>query len=103
VRGFIEDHLEDPRLTPSSVAGALKMSPRYLHQVFNEGETIARYILRRRLEECARALKDPAQAGRTVTEIAFQHGFNDASHFSRAFRERYDETPREYRQRAGRG
>jgi len=103
VRGFIEEHLEDPRLTPSRVARALKMSPRYLHQVFNEGETVARYVLRRRLEECARALKDPAQRGRTVTEIAFQHGFNDASHFSRAFRERYDETPREYRQRAGTG
>ena len=101
VRGFIEEHLDDPRLTPSGVARALRMSPRYLHQVFNEGETVARYILRRRLEECARALKDAAQRGRTVTEIAFQQGFNDASHFSRAFRERYDETPREYRQRAG--
>ncbi|HXS26221.1 MAG TPA: helix-turn-helix domain-containing protein [Steroidobacteraceae bacterium] len=100
VRAFIEEHLEDPRLTPSSVARALRMSPRYLHQVFNEGETVARYILRRRLEECARSLKDPAQRGRTVTEIAFQHGFNDASHFSRAFRERYDETPREYRRPA---
>ncbi|MGH8259113.1 MAG: helix-turn-helix domain-containing protein, partial [Steroidobacteraceae bacterium] len=101
VRGYIEDHLHEPRLTPTAVARSLRMSARYLHQVFNDGETVARYILRRRLEECARALCDAAQRGRTVTEIAFQHGFNDASHFSRVFRERYGETPRDYRRRSG--
>jgi AraC-like DNA-binding protein len=80
------------------------MSVRYLHQLFNEGEeTVARYILRRRLEECARALEDRAQFGRTITEIAFQNGFNDASHFGRVFREQFGCTPREYRQRRGAG
>ncbi|HUJ53722.1 MAG TPA: helix-turn-helix domain-containing protein [Steroidobacteraceae bacterium] len=98
VRSFIESHLHEPRLTPSSVAEALRMSSRYLHQVFNDdGETVARYILRRRLEECARALTDAAQGRRTVTEIAFRHGFNDASHFGRVFREHFGVTPREYR------
>jgi AraC-like DNA-binding protein len=100
VRSFIETHLHDPRLTPRGVAEALRISARYLHQVFNDGEeTVARYILRRRLEECARALQDVARSRHTVTEIAFQHGFNDVSHFGRAFRERYGATPREYRER----
>jgi AraC family transcriptional activator of tynA and feaB len=49
------------------------------------------------LEECAEALRDPAQRGRTVTEIALSHGFNNPSHFSRVFRARYKTTPREYR------
>ena len=101
VRGFIESHLHDPRLTPTSAAEALRMSPRYLHQIFNDdAETLARYILRRRLEECARLLVDAGHDGRTVTEIAFQYGFNDASHFGRVFRERYGVTPRQYRERA---
>ena len=100
VRSFIESHLHDPRLTPTSAAEALRMSSRYLHQIFNDdGETVARYILRRRLEECARLLLDAAHSGRTVTEIAFQYGFNDASHFGRVFRERYGTTPRQYRER----
>jgi len=100
VRGFIESHLHDPRLTPRRIAQALSMSTRYLHHVFNDdGETVSRYVQRRRLDECARALSDPAQVARTVTDIAFGFGFNDASHFGRVFRARYGLTPREYRRR----
>ena len=100
VRSYVEAHLHDATLTPSSVARRLGMSPRYVHHVFNEaGETLARYILRRRLEECARALDDVAQRGQTATEIAFRHGFNDASHFGRVFRERFGLTPSAYRRR----
>jgi len=98
VRSLIESELHDPQLTPSRLAQRLRISPRYLHQVFNdEGETVARYILRRRLEECARALEDPAQQGRTAIDIAFRNGFNDASHFGRAFRKHFGATPSEYR------
>jgi AraC family transcriptional activator of tynA and feaB len=100
VRGYIEAHLHDPKLTPTRVAEALGMSARYVHHLFNEGgETLARYILRRRLEECARALDDIAQRGHSATEIAFRHGFNDPSHFGRVFRERFGLTPSEYRRR----
>ncbi len=102
VRSYVEAHLHDPKLTPSRAAQALGISARYIHHVFNEGgETLGRYILRRRLEECARAFEDVAQRGQTATEIAFRHGFNDASHFGRAFRERYGLTPAEYRRREG--
>lgn len=95
---FIEAHLGDPDLTPMKVAMACKMTPRYLHHLFShESETVARYILRRRLEECSRALTIPAQRGRTVTAIAFDFGFNSPTHFGRVFRSRYGVTPREYR------
>jgi AraC-like DNA-binding protein len=95
---YIEAHLGDPDLTPMRVAEACKMTPRYLHHLFsNETETVARYILRRRLEECSRALTIPAQRGRTVTSIAFDYGFNSPTHFGRVFRQRFGTTPREYR------
>ena len=97
---YIEAHLGDPDLTPMRVAEACKMTPRYLHHLFsNESETVARYILRRRLEECSRALTIPSQRGRTVTAIAFDYGFNSPTHFGRVFRARYGITPREFRQR----
>ncbi|MEJ1966965.1 MAG: helix-turn-helix domain-containing protein [Gammaproteobacteria bacterium] len=100
ILNFIEAHLGDPELTPMRVAGACKMTPRYLHHLFsNESETVARYILRRRLEECSRALAIPSQRGRTVTAIAFDYGFNSPTHFGRVFRARYGVTPREFRQR----
>jgi AraC-like DNA-binding protein len=97
---YIEVHLADPDLTPMKVADACKMTPRYLHHLFSDQvETVARYILRRRLEECSRAMSAPAQRGRTVTAIAFDHGFNSPTHFGRVFRARYGMTPREYRRR----
>jgi len=98
VRTYIESHLHDPALTPARLASAVHLSTRRLHQLFEaDGETVGAYILRRRLEECARAIADPSQRGRTITEIAFLHGFNNASHFGRVFRERFAATPSEFR------
>jgi AraC-like DNA-binding protein len=100
ILNFIETHLSDPDLTPTHIAQSCKMTTRYLHHLFsNEDETVARYILRRRLDECARTLTVKWQRGQTVTSIAFHHGFNSPTHFGRVFRERYGMTPREYRRR----
>lgn len=97
---YIEEHLGDPGLTPTRIAEAFRITTRYLHHLFSEeDETVARYILRRRLEECARALTSQSQRKRTITSIAFDYGFSSATHFGRAFRSRYDLTPREYRHR----
>jgi AraC-like DNA-binding protein len=95
---YIEAHLNDPELTPTRVAEASKMTTRYLHHLFSDqDETVARYILRRRLEASSRALRSPAQRGRTVTAIAFDYGFNSPTHFGRVFRAKFGATPREYR------
>ena len=55
------------------------------------------YILRRRPEECARQMCNPAWHAHTLTEIAFSWGFNSAAHFTRTFHEKYGMAPREYR------
>ena len=95
----IESHLSDPCLTPTSIAVELRMSRRYLHRVWKgeDGESLARYVLRRRLEECARALRDPLHARRSITAIAFDWGFVGMPHFCSAFRQHYGSSPREYR------
>ena len=95
---FIEAHLHDPDLTPTRLAQACKMTARYLHHLFaDQDETVARYILRRRLEACSQALLSTAQRGRTVTAIAFDYGFNSPTHFGRVFRTKYGITPRDFR------
>jgi AraC-like DNA-binding protein len=95
---YIEAHLNDPDLTPTKIAENCKMTARYLHHLFSDqDETVARYILRRRLEACSRALQSGAQRGRTVTAIAFDYGFNSPTHFGRVFRAKYNVTPREFR------
>jgi AraC-like DNA-binding protein len=102
IRSYIEEHLCDTDLTPKSIAEALRITPGYLHRLFCDGnESVARYILRRRLEECHRNLSDCMLSGRSVTHIAFQHGFNSLPHFSRVFRSHFGITPSELRRRAG--
>ncbi|RZA13390.1 MAG: helix-turn-helix domain-containing protein [Proteobacteria bacterium] len=95
---FIEDNLRDPDLSPALIATSLRVSPRYLRTVFAPGgEKMSAYILRRRLEECARQMCNPAWNAHTLTEIAFSWGFNSAAHFTRTFHERYSVAPREFR------
>ena len=98
VKLHIEQHLRDPELSPCTVAQGLKLSSRYLRMIFaTSGETVSAYILRRRLEECARQMTDPQWRGRSIAEIAFGWGFNSAPHFTRSFRDRYGVSPRHYR------
>ena len=95
---YIEDTLRDPTLTAESVADGVHLSPRYMRAIFSEsGEKVSDYIRRRRVEECARKMRDPAWAGHSLMKIAFSSGFNSAAHFSRCFRDRFGVSPREYR------
>jgi AraC-like DNA-binding protein len=97
-RSFIEAHLKEPDLTAAAIARALGFSPRYLRMLFAaDRETVSGYILRRRLEECARQLSSSLRRGQTITEIAFAGGFNSTPHFARVFRRQYGMTPRQYR------
>jgi AraC-like DNA-binding protein len=98
---YIEAHLRDPLLGPTTVARACKITPRYLHHLFSsESETVTQYVQRRRLEECARALIAAPVRGGLVTEIAFDYGFNSLTHFGRVFRNQFGQTPSEYRRAA---
>jgi AraC-like DNA-binding protein len=98
IKMFLEDHLRDPELAPETVAVAHGISTRYLSKLFETtGTSVARWIWERRLERIDRDLRDPALAAHSVSEIAFGWGFNNMSHFSRAFKTRFGVCPRERR------
>jgi AraC-like DNA-binding protein len=98
---FIDQFLCDPDLSPAVVARALKISSRHVHRLFaQQGNTVARYILQRRLEKCRAALADPLLAGLSLTHICSEYGFRSLPHFSRLFREGYGMAPRDYRRAA---
>jgi len=101
LKSVIEARLSDPTLKPAAAAEAAGMSIRYANDLLSrEGSSLERYILHRRLERVRRALKDPAQAHRRISEIAFAWGFTDLSHFGRRFRSVYGMTPGDYRHSA---
>lgn len=95
---YIEDHLHDRSLTAESVAEGVHLSPRRLRTIFSEsGEKMLTFVLRRRLEDCARRMRDPVWSGETLMKIAYSCGFNSAAHFTHSFRNHFGMSPREYR------
>ena len=101
VQQHILENLHDPELSPAMAAAALRVSRRYLYNLFAQASTTpADFILSARLERCRDMLCDAAQAARQIGDIAFRYGFSDAARFSHAFRRRYGVSPSEYRRRA---
>lgn len=93
VRRYIEDHLDDPCLTPASAAAAHGISVRTLQLAFAEaGTTASHWIRDRRLRVCYRQIAR-ARPAETITDIAFSWGFSDAGHFSRTFKQAFGVSP----------
>jgi AraC family transcriptional activator of tynA and feaB len=98
IMNYIDSRLDDPELSPQTLAARFRISTRYLHRLFEPDlETPAKYILRRRLEACARALSSALHLDRSITFIAYQNGFNSLAHFSKVFRDEYGVSPGDYR------
>jgi AraC-like DNA-binding protein len=91
------------RLTPGDIARALGCSVRSVHRAFRrEGEpSLASFLMMRRLQACAAALRRPTQRDATLTELALRHGFASAAHFSTAFRRYFGVSPTTLRRTAG--
>jgi AraC-like DNA-binding protein len=105
IRSYVRRHLREPGFSIEMMALAMNCSKRYLHKAFRgeERQTLSHYIWSSRLECCKADLLDPKCRGKSITEIAFSWGFNNAAHFSRCFRTRYAVTPSEYRAAQGLG
>lgn len=92
--------LGDSELRPGTIAEGLGISTRTLHRVFAaHGTTVMSHVFAERVKSAAKLLAAPQARHRTITEIAFACGFNDASHFGRVFSEHIGVTPSEWRKR----
>jgi AraC family transcriptional activator of tynA and feaB len=98
---YIDLNFVHPGLCAEDVADAQQISRRRLDQLLHAaiGVSVTRQIWTRRLEQSAADLRDPARASLTVALIAFANGFEDAAHFTRAFKVRYGQSPSEWRKR----
>lgn len=97
VRRHIAQHLTDPDLTPARVAEDNGISLRYLHWLFNGiGTSVVQYIICERLKRCRQELACPVTNRRKVADIALSAGFNDATHFSRRFKQEFGMSPRAF-------
>jgi AraC family transcriptional activator of tynA and feaB len=100
---MIDARLGDTTLTANTIAEAQGVGRRHLDEIMlrNTGLSLTAQIWRRRLEKAATDLRSRRCASMSITQIAFDAGFDDAAHFTRAFKKRYHCTPREWRREDG--
>ena len=94
----VQRHLDDEDLAPEQLAELAGFSLHHFHRVFRglTGESVMGFVRRLRLERAAQRLSyEPT----SVTEVAFDAGYNSHEAFTRAFRARFGVPPRDYRER----
>lgn len=92
---YIETNLKS-ELSLTDLAKAAGYSEYHFLRVFKQVVhlTPADYIRKRRLSEIAREIDDN---NRTVSDIAFEYGFNSKENFTRAFKAEHNVLPTEYK------
>ena len=95
---MVEAQLADPALRTLGLATQCNASVRTIQNLFaGMGTTPSTYILERRLARAAERLSAAAEV--SITDVAFDLGFNDSAYFARAFRQRFGVSPREWRRK----
>ena len=96
VFSFIQNHF-DEHITNLQLSKIASMSPAYLCRFFKKatGMTLSDYILRCRIEKAKELL---ILDDLSVSQIAFQVGFESLNYFDRVFKKLVYSTPQEFRQ-----
>lgn len=93
---IIEQHINDSSLSVPSLSEMLAMSQSSLTRQVKllTGSTVQEYIQKVRMDKAADMLKNSEMS---VGEIAVACGYDDASYFSRVFKQRFQQSPSQYR------
>lgn len=99
IKAFIDAHAFLPEMSLSYVADQFGIRDSYLSKQFKEkmGENFIDYLLRLRLEEAARLLRE---TNMTVKQVVNQVGYEDATSFAKKFSKKYGMTPGIYKRTA---
>lgn len=96
VLDYINAHINE-EFDLKSLAQKTSLSAYHFHRIFTTimGETLAKYIMRRRLEIASIQLRNDVQ--KPITNIAFECGFNSTNVFCRNFKKHFGMTAEAYR------
>lgn len=92
---YVAINLQDSQLSVDSLAALFNLSRMQVYRKIKAltGKSIVEFIRMVRMKQAIR-LMDGHKL--TLSEIAFEVGFNSASYFTRCFKEEYGKTPSEY-------
>jgi AraC-like DNA-binding protein len=102
VRQVVRRHLRTPNLRPNVLCRLVGMSRSNLYRLLENKGGVAQYIQSQRLLEAHTILTDPANT-QSITTLAEDLCFADASSFSRAFKREFGYRPSDVRGLAGGG
>ncbi len=92
---IIEEHLDDPDFNVEAFSKLIGMSRVGLYNKLKSltNYSVLEFIFVIRLKRAAQLLKE---SGLSITEITYQVGFKDPSHFSKLFKKQYGMSPRAF-------
>jgi AraC-like DNA-binding protein len=96
---YIKKHIYSPsKLTIANLANEFHLAPGYISNFFKKhvGESIKQYITRYKMKLIEVRL---TYSQNSVSEIAYEFGFTDESHFCKQFRKLYGITPTQFKKR----
>jgi AraC family transcriptional regulator len=93
---YVETHLNEP-LSIESISDAAHLSRYHYSRLFRTltNESVMGYVRKRRLSNAAQTL---ASSLKSVTEVAYDSGFDSPEAFTRAFKRMFDMTPSSFRE-----
>ncbi len=96
VREILEAHLSEEHFNITSLCKTLGMSRTQFYRKFKAltNQSVGRYFRCLRLQKAMDLLKS---SDLNVTQVAYETGFKDPAHFSRAFKETFGKKPSEFR------
>ena len=96
IRRYIRAHVSAPSLSPEELSRVFQVSRSQLYRLFEKYGGVAQEIRRIRLDASFAALNDHERI-RPIKKIAEEFGFASADDYTRAFRRRFGQSPREAR------
>ena len=92
---YVERNLHE-NICQAEIAALCGMNPSQFSRQFKQayGMTFQSFLIRRRMSEAARLLKNPSAS---VSDVCFTVGFQDLSYFTRTFRRYVGMTPSRYK------
>jgi len=94
---YIEGNINE-QLSLQKISEIAHFSPFHFHRIFSVfmGETLNNFIKRKRVEKAAQALL--IEQEKSISEIAYECGYNSPSVFCRNFKERFKLNAQEFRE-----
>lgn len=92
IQDFVSNDIGNLSICATSIANEFGISVRTLNRMFSEsGTTFNSWLWHRRVQRCYEALKEGKNL--KITEVIYDNGFSDESHFYRLFKRFYNCTP----------